>query len=161
MPVRLEPNVKTNFPNLYRYISVDFPKLIDNRIVVEGLTYYGKMNKEKIRSCLNFGSGPKFTILENDDGNHYIDADNLYVHRLFAEMFEKDEDIIITRYGKNVHYLGVEILESLVYVNSNSQEGRRAFTKNLYGVDAANRWRKVHLNGFVPKIDEIDFGFAR
>ena len=129
---------------LLKYIYWDMPDLVNNRVMVEALQYYGKMSRNSIKTVLSALSGPNLNIYDiNEATPHYHDLNNINMSDYYLNMFVTGDDVVISSYGKRVHGLGVEILVAIVLVyNGHNFQLRDGFLKNLYGIDNAHPWRQ-------------------
>jgi hypothetical protein len=156
--MRLDSNtvVDPNYTKFCNYIDVDFPKLIDNKQIVEALRFYGKMEIEEIENVLFSGTGPFVRIISDDDLKHH-DRNNLYLSPSDVDDYQNDADILITQYGRKVHFLGVNILQSIVVVYSDHNFVREyEFTRKLYGVDLTHLWRQKMKDGSLKVSDKYN-----
>jgi hypothetical protein len=147
--MRLDSVDRHSFPKFAKYISEDFPKLRDHRLIRHALAKYGRMTDVEVFTTLGPDTGPRiFMTALNDEYTITYLPNLLGVNYEAVKTFEADDKgksdsnrpaLVFNRSGRRLYALGFYILTTLVYCNVNQVLWKSSDPKarSLHNISAA------------------------
>ncbi len=139
--MKLTKAQQTTYPKLAYYLKNDMPKIMQVPAIVSAFKKIGGINKQKLRSALQWNQGPSLNISAMNVCGSFrpgISSHTLNISKTVVEEFEAGRGIRQARGGR-VYAVGVTILHELMHWaddqngNVRPDEEGNTFEKLVYG----------------------------